>query len=160
MSKVRLKNIRKNPRRPIVLNLDRAAASIVINRRRLEETRQGDRRIRIERIVVPGSIRVPFNGLSAPIDEKILECAEVKAALESRIVKVVAFKPSVEERRAAKKAAKPSVEERRAAKRKAKAAATPPADNEPAGPEVGENKATKGTSAKKSASTSSSKGRS
>lgn len=157
MAKVRLKNIRKNPRRPVVLNLDRAAASIVINRRRLEETRQGDRRIRMERVVVPGSIRVPYNGLSAPIDEKILECAEVKAALASRTIKVVAFKPSVEERRAAKKAAKPSVADRRAAKKKAKAA---PTDTEPAEPEPGENMATKGTSMKKSASASSSKGRS
>lgn len=157
MSKVRLKNIRKNPRRPIVLNLDRAAASIVINRRRLEETRQGDRRIRMERVVVPGSIRVPFNGLSAPIDEKILECAEVKAALASRMVAVVPFKPSVEERWAAKKAAKPSLAERRAAKRKAKAEKP---DTEPVAPEADDNKATKGTSTKKSASASSSKDRS
>lgn len=107
MAKVRLENIRK-PRRPIVLQLDRSAASIVINRKRIAETRQGERRVKLERVVVPDSIRVPVNGLSKPIDEELLKCAEVATAIKARKVRAVADKPPLAQRRA-------SLAERRAA---------------------------------------------
>jgi len=80
---VTLENRTRRPRRGLVLNLTKGAAPVRVTHRTTEEDRQGRRRQRVIDRIVPGSLRVPA-GKRVKVDEKILRCPEVAAAIARR----------------------------------------------------------------------------
>lgn len=129
MSKtVTLVNRTKRPRRMLVLNLTKAVAPVSITNRTTEESRQGDRRTRVSRKLVPDSLRIRHGG-SETVPATYLDAPEVKAAIKAGDL-AVKKSPTADEKKAADSQAARS---KAWAKKKAAAKADPKKAPAPAG---------------------------
>lgn len=112
MADVILRNRTKRPARMLVLNLTKDVRGVVVTNRLTLETRQGDRRKKIVKKVVPDSIRIPAGKDSANLPEEVLKCPEVADAVKRRDLLVIrqetpAPKAETEPKPAAKTEPKP-----------------------------------------------------
>jgi hypothetical protein len=92
MSTVVLLNSKKRPPRMLVLNLTRLVASVTVENRTTEESRDGARRKRVSQKSVPDSLRIPA-GASVEVPASYLGCPDVAAAVARRDVVVLRKEP-------------------------------------------------------------------
>lgn len=94
MAIVTLVNRTKRPPRMLVLNLTKDVAPVKVVNRTTQESRDGQRRIKVIEKVVPQAIRIPaggslkLTGKNYGNPEAVMRCPEVAAAIAAREIRV------------------------------------------------------------------------
>lgn len=92
------------PRRMLVLNLTKHAANREVRNTVTVENRQGERRQKVVKHLVPEALRIPV-GKTVSVSRAIVECPEVQKAKGRREIKIKSAAPvaSVPQKKRAKR---------------------------------------------------------